>query len=87
MIKTKSILLNNQNRIHTTTMGFDRIKKNLQLNTEDIVGWCINQINDEKSIATRKGKNWYINIDNCEITINAHSYTIITAHIINNRKT
>ena len=68
-------------------MGFDRIKNNLQLNTEDIVGWCINQINDKKSVATKKGKNWYVNIDNCEITINAHSYTIITAHIIINLKT
>lgn len=30
----------------------------------------------------RNGKNWYININDCEITINKYSYTIITAHII-----
>ncbi|WP_445079859.1 DUF3781 domain-containing protein [Enterococcus faecium] len=29
---------------------------------------------------TRKGKNWYITIDNCIITVNAYSYTVITAH-------
>jgi len=64
-------------------MGFDRIKKNLHLDTEDIVGWCINQITDKESVIVRKGKNWYVTIDNYVITINAHSYTIITAHIIN----
>ncbi|HRF36049.1 MAG TPA: DUF3781 domain-containing protein, partial [Clostridia bacterium] len=30
----------------------------------------------------RQGKNWYATIDNVKITINAHSYTIITAHKI-----
>ena len=32
------------------------------------------------AVITRSGKNWYVNIDNCIITINAYSYTIITAH-------
>lgn len=30
----------------------------------------------------RQGKNWYCEIDNIRITVNACSYTIITAHII-----
>lgn len=30
----------------------------------------------------RRGKNWYCEIGNVEITINSYSYTIITAHII-----
>ncbi|MBP3886887.1 MAG: DUF3781 domain-containing protein [Cellulosilyticum sp.] len=29
---------------------------------------------------TRDGENWYIDIDTCIITVNAYSYTIITAH-------
>ena len=28
----------------------------------------------------RTGKNWYILTGRCKITVNAHSYTIITAH-------
>ncbi|WP_296013555.1 DUF3781 domain-containing protein [uncultured Treponema sp.] len=28
----------------------------------------------------RKGKNWYIKTDGCTITVNAYSYTVITAH-------
>lgn len=86
MISTGNVVLNNLDKIHTTAMGFDRIKKNLKLDTDDIVGWCITKITDKKSVVTRKGKNWYVAIDNYEITINAHSYTIITAHSINNSK-
>jgi hypothetical protein len=67
-------------KIHTTPLGILRIKKNLCLDTDDIVNWCIEKIKTKKSLITRKGKNWYINIDDYIITINAYSYTIITAH-------
>lgn len=66
--------------LHTTELGAGRIKQNLHLHTEDIVGWCAQMIQDEGSIITRRGKNWYISLHGCEITVNAHSYTIITAH-------
>ncbi|MCQ2593467.1 MAG: DUF3781 domain-containing protein [Treponema sp.] len=33
---------------------------------------------DEK--ISRKGKNWYVDIGSGIITVNAYSYTIITAH-------
>ena len=48
----KRILFDNIDRIHTTDMGVDRIKRN----------------------------NWYICVEGCIITVNASSYTIITAH-------
>ncbi|MDR0930800.1 MAG: DUF3781 domain-containing protein [Clostridiales bacterium] len=75
-----SELLNNLNKIHTTTLGIERIRRNLELDTTDVVAWCVNRIKDENCKITRNGKNWYAEIDNCIITINAHSYTIITAH-------
>ncbi|WP_433169511.1 DUF3781 domain-containing protein [Treponema putidum] len=28
----------------------------------------------------RKGKNWYVSIDDIIITVNAYSYTIVTTH-------
>ena len=28
----------------------------------------------------RFNQNWYAKTEGCEITVNAHSYTIITAH-------
>ncbi|MDR2952402.1 MAG: DUF3781 domain-containing protein [Treponema sp.] len=28
----------------------------------------------------KKGKNWYVSFENCILTVNARSFTIITAH-------
>ena len=40
----KYILLSNIEKIHTTEMGIDRIKKNLKLNTNNVVEFCKNKI-------------------------------------------
>ncbi|WES36649.1 DUF3781 domain-containing protein [Ruminiclostridium papyrosolvens DSM 2782] len=66
--------------MHTTDFDAEWILKNLRLSTADVVGWCRGRIQTSNASITRKGKNWYITLDNCEFTINAHSYTIITAH-------
>lgn len=73
-------LIKNINLIHTTKLGIERIKRNLCLDTDDVVSWCMKRILDYKSVIFRKGKNFYIHIDDSEITVNANSYTIITAH-------
>ena len=73
-------LLHNLDKLHTTELGVVRIKRNLPLDTDDVVGWCRDKINSDKAVITRNGKNWYIYIDVCIITVNAYSYTIITAH-------
>lgn len=78
---TKEILLSNIDKIHTTKMGIERIKKNLKLDTNNIVEYCKNKILDKNSNIYKKGKNWYCIIDNIKITINSTSYTIITAHL------
>ncbi|WP_411677933.1 DUF3781 domain-containing protein [Caproicibacter sp.] len=74
------MLLSNLDQLHTTNLGVERIRKNLRLDTDDVIGWCREKIKAANASITRKGKNWYITVDGCEITINAHSYTIITAH-------
>lgn len=74
------ILLSNLDKIHTTDMGIDRIKKNLGLDTKDVVEWCKDKIKLPNSSTIRQGKNYYVTIDDCVITVNASSYTIITAH-------
>lgn len=81
-MEDNNILISNLEKIHTTTLGIERIKKNLQLDVEDVVSWCLEKIKDKNSKITRQGKNWYITIDNFKITVNAYSYTIITAHKI-----
>ncbi len=73
-------LLENLDRLHTTELGIIRIKKNLSLNVENVIEWCKEKISLSNAKIIRKGKNWYITIDNCIITVNAYSYTVITAH-------
>ena len=73
-------LIENIDRVHTTKMGIERIKRNLGLDDEDVVAWCRARIQDNHAVIEKQGKNWYVHIDGCIITVNASSYTIITAH-------
>jgi ribosomal protein S18 acetylase RimI-like enzyme len=71
-------LFDNLDKLHTTAMGAERIRKNLSLDVQDVIAWC-----REKITAARiecRGKNWYAYSADAVITINAHSYTVITAH-------
>ncbi len=77
----KNELLTNIHKIHTTDLGIKRISKNLKIEDQNVVEYCIELIEDKNSIVTKKGKNFYVNIDNKELTINSSSFTIITAHI------
>ena len=77
-------LISNLNKIHTTEMGIKRIKKNIKIDKEDIVLFCKNKILDKNSKVYLQGKNYYCEIDDIRITINSHSYTIITAHKLKN---
>jgi hypothetical protein len=76
-------LVGNINKIHTTTLGVNRIKRNLELKTDDVVDWCKKKTKNAENIV-KKGKNWYVYIEDVIITINAKSYTIITGHRIKN---
>ena len=79
-MENKQILLDNVNKVHTTEMGVNRIKKNLKLDTNDVVEYCKNKVLDKNCNIYKQGKNWYCEVDNIIITINSYSYTIITAH-------
>jgi hypothetical protein len=70
----------NIDKIHITELGIERIRKNFDLDITDVVKWCKNKIKDPNCHISRKGKNWYATISNYVITVNAYSYTIITAH-------
>lgn len=73
-------LLDNLDKVHTTERGVDRIKRNIGVDVEDIVKYCIDKIKQENAVIERKGKNYYVTVDGIIITVNASSYTIITAH-------
>ncbi|MCI9200510.1 MAG: DUF3781 domain-containing protein [Lachnospiraceae bacterium] len=78
----RKILFDNIDKIHTTPMGIERLRKNLKLSDIDAVEYCKNKIMDKNCIIYPQGKNWYCEVGNIKITINSYSYTIITAHIL-----
>ena len=75
----KKILLENIDKIHTTEMGVGRIEKNLAI-SEEPVKYCISKLKQNDSVVIKEGKNYYVEVDDCRITINSSSFTIITAH-------
>ena len=76
----KEILLSNIDKMHITEAGIGRIKRNLKLETNDVVEYCKSKVLDKDCNIYKQGKNWYCEIDHIKITINSYSYTIITAH-------
>lgn len=79
----KEYLLHSIGKIHTTKLGVNRIKNNLNLEeTVDVVAWCKEQIREPSTQVERKGKNYYATTATCIITVNASKLSIITAHKI-----
>jgi ribosomal protein S18 acetylase RimI-like enzyme len=74
-------LLANLDKLHTTDLGAERIKGNLNLQTDDVVLWCKEAV-EQHDVIFGMGKNWYVYRNGIAITINAKSLTIITAHPI-----
>lgn len=73
-------LIVNIDKLHTTDLGAERIKRNLSLTCADPVEWCKDKILDSRTVIERKGKNWYAATDGCVITVNAYNLCVITAH-------
>lgn len=73
-------LIRHLDRLHTTARGAARIRKNLATNTDDVIEWCKTAVASPDAVIRRGGKNWYVLVRGCTLTVNATSYTIITAH-------
>lgn len=67
--------------LHTTPLGAERIRRNLNLpESQDVVSFCRYFILEDFAKFERKGKNWYVTAGHVRVTVNAKSNTIITAH-------
>lgn len=75
------MLLENIDKIHTTELGVIRIKKNLKIECNDVVDYIKNKVLDKNAYIYKKGKNYYVEVDNIIITIDSYNYCIITAHL------
>ncbi len=73
-------LFNHINDIHTTILGEERIRKNVNLYDQDVIQWTKDVILNPKSSILCCSKNYYVLLDCYKICINKSSYTIITAH-------
>lgn len=80
IMENKKLLLDNIEKLHTTEMGMNRIRRNLKLEHADVIVFCKEKILDINCNIYKQGKNWYCEIDGVKITVNSYSYTIITAH-------
>lgn len=52
----KNTLINHIEKLHTTKMGVNRIKRNLTLETEDVVAYCKRKILDNDCRIYKQGK-------------------------------
>ncbi|MGN0929788.1 MAG: DUF3781 domain-containing protein [Alphaproteobacteria bacterium] len=75
----KNTLLQNLDKLHTTNLGVIRIQRNIQLAT-DVISWCKDKIKSPSANITKRGENFYIDVDDFIITVNSYSYTVITVH-------
>ncbi len=75
------MLLKNIDKLHTTDLGVIRIKKNLKTECNDVVEYLKEKVLKKDAYIYKKGKNYYVEIDNIIITINSYNYSIITAHL------
>ena len=78
----KNELLKNLGKLKITLNGAIKIRRNLGVNSLNAVEWCKTQIMSKNSTVRREGKNYYVKANGYEITINASSFTIITAHTL-----
>lgn len=84
-----NLLLENLNQLSTTDLGAQRICKNISLphlTRDEVVNWCKEKCKQPRALFEREGKNWYVFVDEVRFTINAHSYTLITAHKVKQNK-
>ena len=73
-------LLNALDKLHTTKLGVERIRKNIGENVADVTEWAKTQIRLPNADIKRVGKNYRVTAGRYLITVNAGSLTVITAH-------
>ncbi len=76
----KEVLIANLDKLHTTKLGIERIKNNINCNIKNVIVYCKELILNKESFVYKQGKNLYVELGNVKLTINSYSYTIITAH-------
>ncbi|MCH5172236.1 MAG: DUF3781 domain-containing protein [Erysipelotrichales bacterium] len=80
--KCINLLLSDVDKIHTTELGYQRIRKVIKLSDAQLINYIKDIVKNSETIITKRGKNYYIYFENMRITINSYNYCVITAHSI-----
>ncbi len=70
-------LLENIDKLIISQKDIIKINRNIQLDTNNIIKWCVDKVKLKDSVITKKGKNWHVEVDGFIITIKASNYQII----------
>lgn len=73
-------LLNALDKLHTTELGEERVRKNIGEDVPDVIEWAKTRIKLPNADIKRVGKNYQVTATPYVITVNAGSLTLITAH-------
>lgn len=80
-MEDKKILLDNIDKIHTTDMGIDRIKRNLGIDSADVVEYCKNGILDNSCNIYKRGKTGIAKLTISE-SLSTHIVIPLLRHIL-----
>jgi hypothetical protein len=80
--RERSVLIKNINRLHLTKLGLKRIEGNLGLEPEEALDMLKIMIKYPFAEVERVDKNWHVRSRDVLIVVNASTYTIITARIV-----
>ena len=59
---SKDVFLSNIDKLHTTEMGVDRIKRNLKITTDDVIEYCKHKIQKDNCNIYRQGKTGIVKL-------------------------
>lgn len=76
-MKYREYLINNIAKIHTTSLGYKRLEKNLGIH-EDVREYIKGLIVNKDSYIEKEGKNYYIYLRDTVITVNSNNFCVIT---------
>ena len=82
MMVEKKVLETNIDKVWISDEVKERVSKNLGIDYVDELEYCKKKIIDPNSEISKFGLNYYCRNGNIVITINASTYRIVTAHIV-----
>lgn len=79
-MEDEKVLLNNIDKVHTTEMGIERIKRNLKIDVVDVVEYCKNKVLDRKCNIYKQEKTGIVRLTISKL-LSTHIVIRLSQHI------